>query len=163
MALIEKKKQIIVLSFSLKQKKKLSRLNEISHHTKWSGALGSVTKNPCTYSRFKGCNPQEIEFAKNSKIYKKNQFCVVRAKKSNNCCFIVSKEERIEVTSYLANMEASFGWFKKDNSKLTCLVTRFTSFMEVKSGGGFSWWDDLGKVTSDVNPATTFLQQMDPA
>ena len=60
-------------------------------------------------------------------------------------------------------MEASFGWFKKDNSKLTCLVTRFTSFMEVKSGGGFSWWDDLGKVTSDVNPATTFLQQMDPA
>ena len=89
----------------------------------------------------------------------KNLFCVIRAKKSNNCCFIVSNEERIVATSYLANMEARFEWFKKDNSKLTCLVTRVTSFMEVKSGGGFSWWDELGKVTSDVNPATTFLQQ----
>ena len=31
--------------------------------------------------------------------------------------------------------------------------------MEVERCEGFSWWDELGKVTSDGNPATTFLQQ----
>ena len=33
-----------------------------------------------------------------------------------------------------------------------------TSFMEVKGGGGLSWEDDLRKVSSDWNRATTFLQ-----